>query len=145
MAIDGGDWSSLRPCGFNTGIRVVGTHWISVWVGHILKLEENILPVMRIEPRILGPPARHLIIMLTPLMSIEKCDNLLALVDSCWLLLSNAQKYSVTVVCGCNTRLTDNFALRFVYHFTLCWCKINTEEVQIKTNFACRIKRRCKL
>jgi hypothetical protein len=32
-ALDGGEWSASRPCRFNPGEGVAGTHWIRDWVG----------------------------------------------------------------------------------------------------------------
>jgi hypothetical protein len=32
-ALDGGEWSALRPCRFTPTERAPGTHWIGGWVG----------------------------------------------------------------------------------------------------------------
>jgi len=39
LALDGGEWSALRPALFTPGVRAPGTHWTGGWVGPKAGLE----------------------------------------------------------------------------------------------------------
>jgi hypothetical protein len=53
FALDGGEWSGLRPCRFTPGERAPGTHWIGGWMGPRFGLDavekRQILPLTGIE------------------------------------------------------------------------------------------------
>jgi len=49
-ALDGCEWSALRPGHFTPRERAVGTHWIGSWVGPRAGEEKNSQPPPGIEP-----------------------------------------------------------------------------------------------
>jgi hypothetical protein len=54
-ALVGGEWSASRTGPFIPGEAAPGIHWIGSWVG---PREEKILPLPRLELRLLGRPTR---------------------------------------------------------------------------------------
>jgi hypothetical protein len=60
-ALDGGEWSTSRPCRFTPGERAPGTHWIGGWVDPRAGLDDlekrKFLTPPGLELRPLGRPA----------------------------------------------------------------------------------------
>jgi len=68
-ALDGGEWSASRPCGFTPGVRALGTHWIGGWVSPRAGLDAVLKNFHYYHCRKLNPgrPAPSLVSLLTEL------------------------------------------------------------------------------
>jgi hypothetical protein len=70
--------SASRPCRFNPGVTAPGTHTIGCWMAPSAGLdhvEKNLLPLLGIEPRLLGRPARRLVSILLRSIVILAVSN----------------------------------------------------------------------
>jgi hypothetical protein len=106
-ALDGGEWSVLRPCRFTLRERVPGTHWIGGWVGPRAILNAVVkrkIPSPRreskartpiIQPRVYSSVTHTLIILCFFICGHRSCFDVFVIFHFAGYILCDAR---VTVV-----------------------------------------------